>query len=45
MGNTVTISGKPLKDHEEVVGHARTIDLIDDLIRRDSDLGNGGRLN
>ncbi len=23
----LTISGKPLKDHEEVVGHARAIDL------------------
>ena len=27
----LTISGKPLKDHEEVVGHARAIDLIYDL--------------
>ena len=34
----LTISGKPLKDHEEVVGHARAIDLIYDLIRRESDL-------
>ena len=34
----LTISGKPLKDHEEVVGHARAIDLIYDLIRRKSDL-------
>ncbi len=24
----LTISGKPLKDHEEVVGHARAIDLL-----------------
>jgi len=34
----LTVSGKPLKDHEEVVGHARAIDLIYDLIRRKSDL-------
>ena len=34
----LTISGKPLKDHEEVVGHARAIDLVYDLIRRESDL-------
>jgi len=34
----LTISGKPLKDHEEVVGHAKAIDLIYDLIRRKSDL-------
>ena len=34
----LTISGKPLKDHEEVVGHAKAIDLIYDLIRRRSDL-------
>ena len=24
----LTVSGKPLKDHHEVVGHARAIDLI-----------------
>lgn len=24
----LTVSGKPLKDHEEVVGHARAIDLV-----------------
>ncbi|MDX2439615.1 MAG: Fic family protein [Desulfobacterales bacterium] len=29
----LTISGKPLKDHEEVVGHARAIDLIYDLLQ------------
>ena len=34
----LTISGKPLKDHKEVVGHARAIVLIYDLIRRESDL-------
>jgi Fic family protein len=31
----LTISGKPLKDHEEVYGHAKAIDLIYDLIRKD----------
>jgi Fic family protein len=34
----LTISGKPLKDHEEVVGHAKAIDLVYDFIRRESDL-------
>ncbi len=29
----LTIAGKPLKDHEEVVGHARAIDLIYDLVK------------
>lgn len=31
----LTISGKPLKDHEEVYGHARAIDLILDLLNRE----------
>ncbi|MBF0524222.1 MAG: Fic family protein [Deltaproteobacteria bacterium] len=30
----LTVSGKPLKDHQEVVGHARAIDLIYDLVKR-----------
>lgn len=34
----LTISGKPLKDHEEVVGHARAIDLVYDFIRSGVDL-------
>ncbi|MBW2145298.1 MAG: Fic family protein, partial [Deltaproteobacteria bacterium] len=34
----LTISGKPLKDHEEVVGHARAIDILYELIRKGSDL-------
>lgn len=29
----LTISGKPLKDHEEVYGHARAIDLIMTLLK------------
>ena len=32
----LTVSGKPLKDHEEVYGHAKGVDLIFDLIERDS---------
>ncbi|MFZ0612694.1 MAG: Fic family protein, partial [Desulfobacterales bacterium] len=28
LGEGLTISGKPLKDHQEVVGHARAIDLV-----------------
>jgi Fic family protein len=31
----LTISGKPLKDHEEVYGHAKAIELIYELLRRD----------
>lgn len=31
----LTVSGKPLKDHHEVVGHARAIDLIYSLIGKD----------
>ena len=30
----LTVSGKPLKDHEEVVGHAKAIDLIYELVKR-----------
>ena len=30
----LTVSGKPLKDHEEVVGHARAIELIYLLLER-----------
>lgn len=30
----LTISGKPLKDHQEVYGHARAIDLIYEMIRK-----------
>jgi Fic family protein len=30
----LTISGKPLKDHQEVYGHARAIDLIYEMISR-----------
>lgn len=34
----LTVSGKPLKDHQEVVGHARAIDLVYGLIRREAAL-------
>jgi fido (protein-threonine AMPylation protein) len=29
----LTVSGKPLKDHNEVIGHAKAIDLIYDLVK------------
>ncbi len=32
----LTVSGKPLKDHEEVVGHAKAIDLIYELVANQS---------
>jgi Fic family protein len=31
----LTIAGKPLKDHQEVVGHAQAIDLIYDCLQND----------
>jgi Fic family protein len=31
----LTISGKPLKDHEEAYGHAKAVDLIYDLIQKE----------
>src|SRR3990170_1799939 len=34
----LTVSGKPLKDHQEVVGHARAIDLIYDLVKQDTEI-------
>ncbi len=33
----LTVSGKPLKDHEEVVGHARAIDLLYELVESGKD--------
>jgi len=30
----LTVSGKPLKDHQEVIGHARAIDILYDLINQ-----------
>ncbi len=34
----LNIAGKPLKDHQEVVGHARAIDLIYDSIKEGGEL-------
>jgi Fic family protein len=31
----LTISGKPLRDHQEVIGHAKAIDILYDLINQD----------
>lgn len=36
LSEGLTIAGKPLKDHKEVAGHARAIDLIYDLLERDA---------
>lgn len=33
----LTIAGKPLKDHQEVVGHARAIDLMYEIIQEKGD--------
>jgi Fic family protein len=33
--NGLTVKGKPLKEHNEVVGHTRAIDLIFDFIQKD----------
>ncbi len=35
----LTISGKPLKDHQEVVGHAKAIDLLYQLLQEGKELG------
>ena len=32
----LTVSGKPLKDHQEVMGHARAIDLLYEMVDRSS---------
>lgn len=34
LAEGLTVSGKPLKDHQEVVGHARAIDLLYGLLDR-----------
>jgi len=31
----LTISGKPLKDHRDIMGHARAVDMIFDLVKKD----------
>lgn len=35
LSEGLTVAGKPLKDHHEVIGHARAIDLIYALLDRD----------
>jgi Fic family protein len=35
LSEGLTIAGKPLKDHKEVVGHARAVDLVYDMLDRD----------
>jgi Fic family protein len=35
LAEGLTVSGKPLKDHREVVGHARAIDLLHGLLARE----------
>lgn len=35
LSEGLTIAGKPLKDHREVVGHARAIDIVYTLLERD----------
>jgi Fic family protein len=35
LSEGLTIAGKPLKDHREVVGHARAIDIVYELLDRD----------
>lgn len=32
----LTVKGKPLKHHNEVIGHARAIDLIYDMVRKET---------
>jgi Fic family protein len=36
LSEGLTIAGKPLKDHREVVGHARAIDIIYKLLERET---------
>jgi Fic family protein len=38
LAEGLTISGKSLKDHQEVVGHARAIDIIYDLLKHGSEI-------
>lgn len=35
LSEGLTIAGKPLKDHKEIVGHARALDLLYDMLDRD----------
>ena len=35
LSEGLTIKGKPLKDHRDVEGHARAVDLMYDLVKKD----------
>jgi Fic family protein len=35
LGEGLTISGKPLRDHRDVEGHARAVDVLYRLVRKD----------
>ena len=39
LSEGLTIAGKPLKDHQEVVGHARAIDLLYDFLQPERTFG------
>jgi len=34
--NGLTVKGKPLKDHNEVIGHTKALDLVYNLIKKDT---------
>lgn len=36
LSEGLTIAGKPIKDHQEVIGHARAIELVYDLLKKES---------
>ncbi|WP_045219868.1 Fic family protein [Desulfonatronum thioautotrophicum] len=38
LGEGLTVSCKPLKDHQEVLGHARAIELVYEIVKRDKPL-------
>jgi Fic family protein len=38
LGEGLTVSGKPLKDHQEVLGHARAIEFVYELVKTDKPL-------
>lgn len=38
LGEGLAVSGKPLKDHQEVLGHARAIELLYELVKTDKPL-------
>ncbi|WP_293672737.1 hypothetical protein [Thiolapillus sp.] len=34
LSEGLTVKGKPVKDHNEVIGHARAIDILYSLLER-----------